>query len=141
MLNAKLEHHLARPHALLHKISALIYIICTFRLAFTNDQCCIVICGCGINKRYVVWVTNWGKEINHVKRDFFLLYHLWYVYAFFTYAQVKYPLRFPLIIINILIFFWKEVLYLLKDIYMCVCVCVCVKGHVAKLAPPHTQSV
>ena len=26
MLNAKLEHHLARPHALLYKISAYIYI-------------------------------------------------------------------------------------------------------------------
>ena len=24
---------------------------------------------------------------------------------------------------------------------MCVCVCVCVKGHVAKLAPPHRQNV
>ena len=24
---------------------------------------------------------------------------------------------------------------------VCVCVCVCVKGHVAELAPPHTQSV
>ena len=83
--------------------------ICTFRLAITDDQCCIVICGCGMNKRYVVWVTNWGKAINHIKRDwqlfFFYLYHLWYVYAFFTYVQVKYPLGFHLIMINILIFF------------------------------------
>ena len=42
------------------------------------------------------------KGINNF---FFLLYHLWYVYAFFTYAQVKYPLGFPLIMINILVFF------------------------------------
>ena len=58
MPNAKLEHHLARPHALLHKISALIYIICTFRLAIIDGQCYIVICGCGMNKRYVVWATD-----------------------------------------------------------------------------------
>ena len=38
-----------------------------------------------------------------ISKFFFLLYHLWYVYAFFTYAQVKYPLGFPLIMINILI--------------------------------------
>ena len=83
--------------------------ICTFRLAITDDQCCIVIYGCGMNKWYVVWVTNWGKAINYIKRDwqlfFFHLYHLWYVYAFFTYVQVKYPLGFHLIMINILIFF------------------------------------
>ena len=40
-----------------------------------------------------------------ISKFFFLLYHLWYVYAFFTYAQVKYPLGFPLIMINILVFF------------------------------------
>ena len=43
--------------------------IYTFRLAITDSQCYIVICGCGINKRYVVWATNWGKAINHIKRD------------------------------------------------------------------------
>ena len=32
--------------------------IYTFRLAITDGQCCIVICGCGMNKRYVVWATN-----------------------------------------------------------------------------------
>ena len=115
--------------------------ICTFRLAITDDQCCIVIYGCGMNKWYVVWVTNWGKAINHIKRDwqlfFFHLYHLWYVYAFLTYAQVKYPLGFPLIMINI--FFWKEVLYLLNDIY--IYIYIYVKGHIAELAPPHTQSI
>ena len=110
--------------------------ICTFRLAITDDQCCIVICGCGINKWYVVWVTNWGKTINHIKRDwqlfFFHLYHLWYLYAFFTYVQVKYPLGCSIFI--------EWYIY----IYICVCVCVCVcahvKGHVAELAPPHAQS-
>ena len=65
-----------------------------------------------------------------ISNFFFLLYHLWYVYAFFTYAQVKYPLGFPLIKINI---FFKEILYLLNEIY--------IKGHVAELAPPYTQSV
>ena len=40
-----------------------------------------------------------------ISNFFFLLYHLWYVYVFFTYAQVKYPLRFPLIMINILYVF------------------------------------
>ena len=34
-----------------------------------------------------------------ISNFFFLLYHLWHVYAFFTYAQVKYPLGFPLIMI------------------------------------------
>ena len=43
--------------------------ICTFRLAITDGQCHIVICGCGMNKRYVVWATNWGKKINHIKED------------------------------------------------------------------------
>ena len=42
--------------------------ICTFKLVITNGQCCIFICGCGMNKRYVIWTTNWGKEINHIKR-------------------------------------------------------------------------
>ena len=58
------------------------------------------------------------KGINNF---FFLLYHLWYVYAFFTYAQVKYPFGFPLIMINIYIYIYiylKEVLYLLNDIYI-----------------------
>ena len=68
-----------------------------------------------------------------ISNFFFLLYHLWYVYVFFTYAQVKNPLGFSLIKINI--FFFKEVLYLLNEIY------IYVEGHVAKLAPPHTQSV
>ena len=77
----------------------------------------------------VVWISGmlFGRLIEAKKLTilkgisnfFFLLYHLWYVYAFFTYAQVKYALGFPLIMINMLIFFWKEVLYLLNDIYIC----------------------
>ena len=47
-----------------------------------------------------------------------------HVYAFFTYAQVKYPLGFPLIMINIYIYIY---------IY--------VESHVAELTPLHTQSV
>ena len=43
--------------------------ICTFRLAITDGQCCIVICGCGMNKQNVVWVTNWSKTINYIKKD------------------------------------------------------------------------
>ena len=69
-----------------------------------------------------------------ISNFFFLFYHLWYVYAFFTYAQVKYPLGFPLIMINILTFL-KKVLYLLNEIY------IYVEGHVAELTPLHTQSV
>ena len=69
-----------------------------------------------------------------ISNFFFLLYHLWFVYAFFTYAQVKYPLGFPLIMINRLIFF-KEVLYLLNEIY----IYIYVEGHIAEWAPPHTQ--
>ena len=71
-----------------------------------------------------------------ISKVFFLLYHLWYVYAFFTYTQVKYPLGFPLIMINIF-FFLKKVLYLLNDIN----IYIYVEGHVTELAPPHTQSV
>ena len=32
--------------------------ICTFRLEITYGQCYVVICGCGLNKRFVVWATN-----------------------------------------------------------------------------------
>ena len=32
--------------------------ICTFRLEITYGQCCVVICGCGMNKRFVIWVTD-----------------------------------------------------------------------------------
>ena len=67
---------------------------------------------------------------------FFLLYHLWYVYAYFTYAQVKYPLAFSLIMMNIFFFFLKEVLYLLNKIYRYMYV----EDHVVEVAPPHTQS-
>ena len=74
-----------------------------------------------------------------ISNFFFLLYHLWYVYAFFTYAQVKYLLGFPLIMINILIFFKGNSIFIER--YICVCVCVCVNGHVAKLTPLHTQSI
>ena len=74
-----------------------------------------------------------------ISNFFFLLYHLWYVYAFFTYAQLKYPLGFPLIMINILFFFKKEVLYLLNEIY--IYIYIYVEGHVDELKPPHTQSV
>ena len=61
-----------------------------------------------------------AKQLTMLKgiNNFFFLCHLWYVYAFFTYAQVKYRLGFPLIMVNILIFFLKEVLYLLNDIYI-----------------------
>ena len=79
-----------------------------------------------------------------ISNFFFLLYHLWYVYALFTYAQVKYLLGFPLIMINILIFF-KRKFYIYCMIYMCVCVCAHaharVEDHVAELVPLHTQSV
>ena len=63
----------------------------------------------------VVWISSmlFGRLIETKKLTilkgfsnfFFLLYHLWYVYAFFTYAQVKHWLGFSLIMINILIFF------------------------------------
>ena len=32
--------------------------ICTFRLEITYGQCCVVIFGCGMNKRFVIWVTD-----------------------------------------------------------------------------------
>ena len=67
-----------------------------------------------------------------ISNFFFLLYHLWYVYAFFTNAQVKYPLGFPLIMINI---FFLKVIYLLNDIY----IYIYVEGQVAELTPPYTQ--
>ena len=60
---------------------------------------------------------------------FFVLYHLWSANAFCTYAQVKYPLGFLLIMIKILRAMLKEVLHLLNVIY--------IKGCVAK---PHAQS-
>ena len=88
-----------------------------------------------------------AKQLTILKRIsnfFFLLYHLWYVYAFFTCAQLKYPLGFPLIMKNILFFFFK-VLYLLNDIYTYIYIYIYmyiyVEGHVAELKPPHTQSV
>ena len=75
-----------------------------------------------------------------ISNFFFLLYHLWYVYAFFTYAQVKYLLGFPLIMINILLFF-----FFLKGssifIELYIYIYIYVEGHVPELAPPHTQSV
>ena len=101
----------------------------------------------------VVWISGmlfgWlieAKQLTILKgisNFFFLLYHLWYVYAFFTYAQVKYLLGFPLIMINILIFFfWKEVLYLLTEIYIYIYMCVCVcQGAYNWIGTPHTQSV
>ena len=102
----------------------------------------------------VVWISGmsfgWlieAKQLTILKginNFFFLLYHLWYVYAFFTYAQVKYPLGFPLIMINILIFF-KRKFYIYCMIYMCVCVCAHaharVEDHVVELTPPHIQNV
>ena len=30
----------------------------TFRLEITYGQCCVVICGFGMNKRYVVWTND-----------------------------------------------------------------------------------
>ena len=102
----------------------------------------------------VVWISNmlfgWLIEANQltilkgIRNFFFLLYHLCHVYAFFTYAQVKYPLGFPLIMINThththiyiyIYIYFKEVLYLLNDIY------IYVEGHVAELAHVHIQSV
>ena len=69
----------------------------------------------------VVWISGmlfgWlieAKQLTILKgisNFFFLLYHLWYVYTFFTYAQVKYPLGFPLIMINI----WMK-----EHIYLCI---------------------
>ena len=86
----------------------------------------------------VIWISGMlfgrlieAKQLNILKgisNFFFFLYHLWYVYAFFTYAQVKYPLGFPLIMINIYI-------------YIYIYIYINVKGHVVELAPPHTQSV
>ena len=48
----------------------------------------------------VVWISSmlFGRLIEakqltilkEISNFFFLFYHLWYVYAFFTYAQVKY---------------------------------------------------
>ena len=32
--------------------------ICTFGLEITYGQCCVVICGFGMNKRYVVWAND-----------------------------------------------------------------------------------
>ena len=107
--------------------------ICTFRLAITDGQC------------YVVWISGmlfgWlieAKQLTILKGTnnfFFLLCHLWYVYAFFTYAQVKNPLGFPLIMIKIL-FFLKEVLYLLNEIYIYIYIYIYVKGHITELALP-----
>ena len=75
----------------------------------------------------VVWISGmlfgWLIEakqltiLKEISNFFFLLDHLWYVFAFFTCAQLKYPLGFPLIMINIYIFL-KEVLYLLNEIYI-----------------------
>ena len=95
----------------------------------------------------VVWISGmlFGQliEANQltilkgISNFFFLLYHLWYVYAFFTYAQVKYPLEFSLIMINILIFFKRSSILIKWYIY----IYIYVEGHVAELAPSHTQSV
>ena len=94
----------------------------TFRLAITDGQCYIVICGCGMNKRYVVWVTNWGKTINLIKRDYQLFisplpFVVWI--CLFHICSIEVPIRISLnydIHIN---FFLKEVLYLLNEIYIC----------------------
>ena len=32
--------------------------ICTSKLEITYGQCCVVICGCGMNKRFIVWATD-----------------------------------------------------------------------------------
>ena len=95
----------------------------------------------------VVWISGMlfgrlieAKQLTILKgisNFFFLLYHLWYVYAFFTYAQVKHWLGFSLIMINILIFFKGSSIFIKWYIY----IYIYVKGHVAKLAPPHRQNV
>ena len=79
----------------------------------------------------VVWISGmlFGQliEANQltilkgISNFFFLLYHLWYVYAFFTYAQVKYPLEFSLIMINILIFFKRSSILIKWYIYIYIC--------------------
>ena len=76
----------------------------------------------------VLWISGMlfgqlieAKQLTILKRIsnfFFLLYHLWYVYAFFTCAQLKYPLGFPLIMKNILIFFFKSFIFIKWYIYI-----------------------
>ena len=95
----------------------------------------------------VIWISSMlfgllieAKQLTILKgisNFFFLLYHLWYVYAFFIYAQLKYPLGFPLIMKNILIFFKRSFIFIKWYIY----IYIYVEGHVAELEPPHTQSV
>ena len=77
----------------------------------------------------VVWISSMlfgqlieAKQLTILKgisNFFFLLYHLWYVYAFFTYAQVKNLLEFSLIMINILIFFKRSSILIKWYIYIC----------------------
>ena len=82
----------------------------------------------------MVWISGMlfgqlieAKQLTILKgisNFFFLLYHLWYVYAFFTYAQLKYPLGFPLIMINILFFLKKRSFIFIKwDIYIYIYIC------------------
>ena len=81
----------------------------------------------------VVWISGMlfgqlikAKQLTILKgisNFFFLLYHLWYVYVFFTYAQVKYPLEFSLIMINILIFFKRSSILIKWYIYIYIYIC------------------
>ena len=79
----------------------------------------------------VVWISGMlfgqlteAKQLTILKgiSNFsFLLNHLWYIYAFFTYTQVKYPLGFPLIMRNILISFKGSSIFIKWYIYIYIC--------------------
>ena len=81
----------------------------------------------------VVWISGmlFGRLIEAKKLTilkgisnfFFLLYHLWYVYAFLTYAQVKYPLGFPLIMINTVFFLKGSSVFIEWYIYIYIYIC------------------
>ena len=98
----------------------------------------------------VEWISGmlfgWLIEANQltiikgISNFFFLLCHLWYVYAFFTYAQVKNPLGFPLIMIKILIFFKGSSIFIEWDIYIYIYIYIC-RGAYNWIGTPHTQSV
>ena len=99
----------------------------------------------------VVWISGMlfgqlteAKQLTILKgiSNFsFLLNHLWYIYAFFTYAQVKYPLGFPLIMRNILISFKGSSIFIKWYIYIYIYTYIYVQDHVVELTPPHIQNV
>ena len=66
MLNAKLERHLARPHALLHEISAFIYIYIYWLIGYAARSDVITV-KC---KRSFSFITSKTKLLNlYVKRS------------------------------------------------------------------------